>query len=341
MQTVNNDVTPAMPRGRLAPSPTGALHLGNARSFLLAWLSIRAQGGSVLLRMEDLDHPKNKPGADQQALDDLRWLGLDWDEGPDRGGPFAPYVQSQRIHDYAAALETLREAGLVYPCICSRQDVEAAQRAPHADETCAPYPGTCRGRFRDYDEAMAALPPGRLPAWRFRTPDQSVTIHDCFAGTITANVARRDGDFVIARHRDGAGYMLAVVVDDVAMRVSHVLRGDDLLPATHRQWLLYRALNRDCPEFAHVPLVVGNDGRRLAKRHGDTRLSFYRERGVTSSSVIRLLGSWCGIADAHKASTANDLLNHFDLDKVPRHPIVLDETVYNETAWLSLDSQKS
>lgn len=310
-------------RGRLAPSPTGALHLGNARSFLLAWLSIRVRGGRVVLRMEDLDHPKVKPGAAAQALEDLRWLGLDWDEGPDIGGGHAPYVQSQRTALYAAALERLQTQGLVYPCVCSRTDVEHAQSAPHAGEDGPRYPGTCRGRFSSFEEAAATLPVGRLPAWRFCVPDGTLVFEDGFAGRVAANVSERDGDFVIARHREGAGYMLGVVVDDAQMGITEVLRGDDLLPATHRQILLYRALGLEPPQFVHVPLVVSTDGRRLAKRHGDTRLSALRERGVTPERVVGLLAHWCGWAEAGSELAAHALLKRFDLKTVPHAPVVL------------------
>jgi len=223
------------PRGRLAPSPTGALHLGNARTFLLAWLSIRSRNGTLVLRMEDLDHPKVKPAAAQEALDDLRWLGLDWDEGPDVGGPYEPYVQSARIAGYRAALERLRALGRVYPCVCSRRDVENAQSAPQEGEDGLFYAGRCRGRFTDFATAAAALPAGRLPAWRFRAEPGPQSLQDGFCGRQTRDSAVETGDFVLARHADGAGYMLACVVDDDAMRIDEALRGADLLAAAHRQ----------------------------------------------------------------------------------------------------------
>ncbi len=318
-----NGVQGPVIRGRLAPSPTGALHLGNARSFLLAWLSIRSRGGRLVLRMEDLDHPKVRPAAAVQALDDLRWLGLDWDEGPDEGGPCGPYVQSERTAYYSAALARLQEQGLVYPCVCSRSDVESAQSAPHAGDEGPRYPGTCRGRFDTFDAAAARLPAGRLPAWRFLAPDEPVVADDGFAGRIVANVAARDGDFVLARHREGAGYMLGVVVDDGHMGITEVLRGDDLLPATHRQLLLYRALALEPPRFIHVPLVVSPGGRRLAKRHGDTRLASLRAQGVSAASVVGLLAYWCGWADRGEECTAAGLLDRFALEAVPRTPVVL------------------
>jgi glutamyl-tRNA synthetase len=314
-------------RGRLAPSPTGALHVGNARSFLIAWLSIRSRRGSVLLRMEDLDHPKVKPQAAAQALDDLRWLGLDWDEGPDNGGPFAPYVQSARTARYAAALAQLQAAALAYPCVCARRDVEAGQSAPHAGEDGLAYDGACRGRFAGYAQAAATLPPGRLPAWRFRAAAGETVFSDGFSGVQRAHVAEMTGDFVMARHPQGAGYMLAVVADDAAMGVTEVLRGDDLLPATHRQLLLYRALGLTPPRFIHVPLVVAPDGRRLAKRHGDTRLATLRQMGLRPSQVVGLLAWWCGWAAPDEELMPADLLPRFRLETIPHDPVVLTEAV--------------
>lgn len=314
-------------RGRLAPSPTGALHLGNARTFMIAWLSVRSRGGTLLLRMEDLDHPKNKPGAADAALADLRWLGLDWDEGPDIGGPHAPYTQTQRRIHYVRALETLRARGLAYPCVCSRRDVECGQSAPHTEDGLF-YAGLCRDRFADYEAARRVLPPDRLPAWRFRVPQgEIVRFEDGFCGLCEQEVSAVSGDFVLARDPDGAGYMLAVVVDDAAMGVTEVVRGDDLLPATPRQLLLYRALNLTPPAFIHVPLVVSEEGRRLAKRHGDTRISALRAAGITPEQVIGLLAWWCGWAAWGERLTLRDLLPRFDLATLRREPAVLTPQV--------------
>lgn len=332
------------PRGRLAPSPTGALHLGNARSFLAAWLSIRSRDGTLVLRMEDLDHPKVKPGAAEQALDDLRWLGLDWDEGPDIGGPCGPYVQSRRTEYYAAALGTLQAAGKVYPCVCTRRDVEQGQSAPHLGDEGPRYAGTCDGRFADYAEALAfrraeagdtaADSPNLLPAWRFRAGGPTA-FEDGFHGRQRGDVAATDGDFVLARHPLGAGYMLAVVADDAAMGITEVLRGDDLLPATHRQLLLYQALNLEPPRFTHVPLVVSEDGRRLAKRHGDTRIATLRRMGFTPEAVVGLLAWWSGWATWGESLTPRGLLPRFNLAGMPRTPAVLDARVRR---WLRIDS---
>jgi len=317
-------------RGRLAPSPTGALHLGNARTFLIAWLRVRSRRGSLVMRMEDLDHPKNKAGAAAAALEDLRWLGFDWDEGPDVGGPHAPYMQTARTASYARALEVLRAGGWVYPCVCSRRDVESGQSAPHTEDGLY-YPGTCRGRFADYASARRALPAGRLPAWRFRVPEgETVRFEDGFHGTYEQDVAALSGDFVVARDPLGAGYMLAVVVDDAAMGITEVVRGDDLLPATPRQLLLYRALGLTPPLFVHVPLVVSEEGRRLAKRHGDTRICALRGAGLPPEKIIGLLAWWCGWAAWGESLTLRDLLPRFDMRTLPHEPVVLSARVKDE-----------
>lgn len=297
--------------GRLAPSPTGALHLGNARTFMIAWLRARACGGRVIFRMEDLDHPRDKPGAASAAVEDLRWLGFDWDE---------EYVQSERKDLYREALERLHRDGRVYPCTCSRKDVENAQSAPHAGEQLF-YPGTCRGRFASWAEAADAIAP-RTPCWRFRVPDGTVVrFDDVFAGAFEQDVSRTLGDFPVARDAFGAGYTLAVAVDDALMGVTEVVRGDDLLAATPAQILLYRALGYEPPAFCHVPLVVGTDGRRLAKRHGDTRIASYRAAGRTPEQLLGQLAATCGWGDGSPVSL-RDLLPRFTLETIPHAPAV-------------------
>lgn len=315
----------SVPVGRLAPSPTGALHLGNARSFLLAWLSVRSRGGRLVLRIEDLDHPKVKPGAAAAALEDLRWLGLDWDEGPDVGGPHGPYVQTERRPLYREALGTLRAAGLAYPCVCSRKDVEEAQSAPHGrDPHSLGYPGTCRGRFADWAEARSVLPPERLPVWRFRTEPGESVFEDAFLGVRRLDLAGELGDFAMARDEDGAGYQLACTVDDAAMGVTEVVRGDDLVDATHCQLAIYRALGLPPPVFCHVPLVVAEDGHRLAKRHGDTRICALRAAGLPPGRIIGLLAWWSGLAPYGADATPASLIPEFLFARVPKSPAVLD-----------------
>ena len=317
--------------GRLAPSPTGALHLGNARTFMIAWLRARSQGGRVVFRMEDLDHPRDKPGAASAAVEDLRWLGFDWDE---------EFVQSERRGTYRGALEFLRARGLAYPCVCSRRDVECAQSAPHSGDQLH-YPGTCRGRFdgwasaqRFLDESSAGAGTRRVPCWRFAVgPSVAVAFDDAFAGRFEQNVSATLGDFPLARDEDGAGYTLACAVDDALMGVTEVVRGDDLLPATPAQILVSRALGpwleetagRPCapsPAFCHVPLVVGPDGRRLAKRHGDTRIASLRAAGASPEEVVGFLAASCGWIHEGGRATLGGLLPRFDLASIPRRPFV-------------------
>lgn len=290
---------------------------------MIAWLRARAAGGRVLLRTEDLDHPRDKPGAAAQAIADLRWLGFDWD---------AEYVQSERKAIYRSALEFLHAQGLVYPCVCSRKDVEAAQSAPHAGEQLH-YPGTCRGRFATYEEASAVRP---QPCWRFRVPPRTrVAFDDVFAGHYESDVAATLGDFPLARDAGGAGYTLAVVVDDLLMGVTEVVRGDDLLPATPAQLLLVRALapwleKQSKPihysllplTYLHVPLVVGPDGKRLAKHHGDTRVAAFRAAGWSPERLIGLLAASCGWCAPGEVLTLRELLPRFRLSTVPRAPFV-------------------
>jgi len=303
--------------GRLAPSPTGAQHVGNARTYLIAWLSARSQGGQVLLRMEDIDSPRIKPGAAEQALDDLRWLGLDWDEGP--------IVQTERLPIYEQALATLQRQELVYPCTCTRTDIERAASAPHLEHEGPIYPGTCAHR-RVADAATLSQP----FAWRLRVADETIAFDDGFHGRTALNVRELGGDFVVWKSAGTPAYQLAVVVDDALFGVSEVVRGDDLLSSTPRQLLLYRALGYPPPRFIHVPLVVGADGRRLAKRHGDTRLASLRAAGVTPEALLGLLAWSCGWLERVEPITTRDLLPRFRLDAIPGKPFVLRPELLGE-----------
>jgi glutamyl-tRNA synthetase len=301
---------PAPYVGRLAPSPTGAQHVGNARTYLIAWLAARSQQGRVLLRIEDIDSPRIKAGAAEQALDDLRWLGLDWDG--------EPIVQTQRLGLYQAALETLKSHELVYPCTCSRSDIEQAASAPHLEHEGPVYPGTCAGR-KAADAAALAGP----YAWRFRLPTATPAFDDRLRGRTQFDLHQLGGDFVVWKSAGTPAYQLAVVVDDAAQGVTEVIRGDDLIPSTPRQLLLYEALGLPAPRFVHVPLVVGPDGRRLAKRHGDTRLGTLRTAGVRPEALVGLLAWSCGWLPEIRPITPPDLLPHFRLDAIPPSPFVL------------------
>lgn len=312
MPTSDSTASPSLPHGRLAPSPTGAQHVGNARTYLIAWLSARSRNGEVRLRIEDIDSPRVKAGAAEQAVEDLHWLGLDW-EGE-------PIVQTTRVTLYESALQELKRQELVYPCTCSRSDIAAAASAPHAEHEGPTYPGTCAHR-RAGDAAVLAAE-GQSFAWRFRVKE-SPSFNDRFAGEQHLDLKQLGGDFVIWKNAGTPAYQLVVVVDDAAMGITEVVRGDDLLPSTPRQLLLYQALGLTAPAFAHVPLVVGEDGRRLAKRHGDTRLSTLRERGVTAEKLIGLLAWSCGWIDRPEPTAACELLPLFSLEAIPRRPFVL------------------
>ena len=297
---------------RLAPSPTGALHLGNARTFLVNWLLARQKGWRIILRVEDLDGPRVKASADRGLIEDLQWLGIDWDEGP--------IYQSQRRERYASAMRRLVETAQVYSCVCSRREVEEAASAPHGDSGPI-YPGTCRGRFASRDEAQRQS--GRQAAMRFKVPPARVRFTDALRGVCEYDATAELGDFVVEKGDGTPAYQLAVVIDDAEMGVTDVVRGEDLIDSTARQQLIYDALGRrdHIPRYIHLPLIVGSDGRRLAKRHGDTRLAYYRDAGVMPERVVGLLARWCGIDNTGPCTKAHDLLSSFGVVNLPRGPI--------------------
>jgi glutamyl-tRNA synthetase len=296
--------------GRLAPSPTGAQHVGNARTYLIAWLAARSQGGRIVLRIEDIDSPRVKSGAAKQALDDLRWLGLDWDIGP--------IVQTERLELYRAALIRFQEQELVYPCTCTRGDIEAAASAPHAEHEGPAYPGTCSGRRA----VNAGQITDRTFSWRFRVTD-SPGFTDGLCGRIQIDLHQVGGDFVVWKSSHTPAYQLAVVVDDADQHITEVIRGDDLVNSSPRQLLLYQALQLTPPRFTHVPMVVGPDGRRLAKRHGDTRLSSLRQAGVAPEALVGLLAWSCGWVEKISPISPAELLPRFRLDTIPQQAFVL------------------
>ncbi|HTP28691.1 MAG TPA: tRNA glutamyl-Q(34) synthetase GluQRS [Anaeromyxobacteraceae bacterium] len=312
---------PLSSRGRFAPSPTGPLHLGNARTALLAWLAARSGESSFVLRIEDLDGPRVKPGLEKSIVEDLRWIGLDWDEGPDVGGASGPYRQSERLARYRGALAQLRAAGRVFPCFCSRAEIAAASQAPGGASDEGPrYPGTCRNLSSREIEAQRAR---RLPSWRFRVPQGLVSFPDGMHDLCSFDVAGEIGDFVVARADGIPAYQLAVVVDDAAMGVEEVVRGDDLLSSTARQLLLYRALGLRAPRFSHVPLVLGEDGGRLAKRHGARSVGELREVGADPLAVTGLLAALSGLAPAGGRARPRELVSGFALSRLLKGPVML------------------
>lgn len=301
---------PSSAVGRLAPSPTGGQHLGNARTFLINWLALRSLGGRLLLRIEDIDSPRVRPGATEQLLADLAWLGLDW-EG-------SPTTQSQRLELYHAALQRLMASEKVYPCTCSRRDIELAASAPHAEHEMPRYPGTCAHRV-----ASDAARLGRPFAWRFRGAPSPPVFTDVFAG-VQELPEFLGGDFVVWKADGTPAYQLAVVVDDADQGITDVIRGNDLIPSTPRQLQLFKALGASPPRYHHVPLVKGADGLRLAKRHGEARLAAFRERGMNAESLLGWLAWSCGWLAEPLPVTAEMLVPLFRWDSIPREPWIVD-----------------
>ena len=280
-------------RGRLAPSPTGYLHLGHARTFWTAQIRARANAGTLVFRNEDIDSTRFKMEFVPAMIEDLRWFGFEWSEGPDCGGPFAPYNQSERMCFYQAALEKLRAGSFIYPCACSRKDIRDAARAPHAEDDEIVYPGTCRGKGDEWRvtgdaKSQPSSLATRHASLRFRVPDgETVAFDDGNCGEQRLVAGTDFGDFVVWRGDGVPSYQLACVVDDAAMHITEVVRGADLLVSTARQLLLYRALGLTPPAFFHCPLWLDEAGVRLAKRHDALSLRALRDCGETPESLRR------------------------------------------------------
>ncbi|HLG73029.1 MAG TPA: tRNA glutamyl-Q(34) synthetase GluQRS [Chloroflexota bacterium] len=296
-----------MSRGRFAPSPSGDLHLGGARTALVAWLAARRDGGEFLLRIEDIDRPRVVPGAEQRILEDLCWLGLDWDGEPVR--------QSDRLPLYEAALARLD--GGVFPCFCSRADVAQAASAPHGPAQA--YPGTCRNLTPE--EVRARLDSGRAPCLRLRAPDREL----CFEDAVHGRVCGQSDDFIVRRSDGLFAYQLAVVVDDVEMGIEEVVRGDDLLESTTRQLLLYEALGAPPARFAHVPLMLGPDRQRLSKRHGSISVRAFRAAGWTAPQLTGWLAATLGLVPERTEIEPAALVSGFAFEQIRREPFVLPE----------------
>lgn len=302
-------------RGRFAPTPSGRMHLGNLLAALLAWLDARSGGGELVLRIEDLDTQRTSRLFAAQLLDDLRWLGLDWDQG----GLEPDYRQSRRTACYEEAFRLLEERGLIYPCYCSRTERMAAS-APHREDGAVVYSGRC---FRLTAAERAELEgQDRRPAWRVRCPDLSVTVEDGNCGTYTENLARDCGDFIVRRSDGVFAYQLAVVVDDALMGVDHVVRGRDLLCSAPRQAWLHEVLGYPPPRFFHTPLLLAPDGRRLAKRDHDLDMGALRER-YSPGELTGLLAWYAGLVDRPEKVTAAELVPLFSWAKVPKNDVVV------------------
>ena len=301
------------PAGRFAPSPSGRLHLGNLACSLLAWLSARSRGGRVILRIEDLDAARCPRVYADQLEEDLRWLGLDWDEGGSRGGPHGPYYQSECGEIYTKSYKKLEAMGLVYPCFCSRAQLHAAS-APHTADGNVVYPGTCRGLT---PAQVAEKSRVKAPAWRIRVPDEEIAFTDLCMGPYRENLLASCGDFYLRRADGVFAYQLAVVVDDAAMGVTQVVRGSDLLDSTPRQLWLQEELGLPHPEYGHVPLLLAPDGRRLAKRDRDQELGELQSR-YTAPELVGRLAHLAGLIPEPVPITPAELLPQFSWEKLPK-----------------------
>jgi glutamyl-tRNA synthetase len=319
------------PRGRLAPSPTGRLHLGNAFAFLAAWLSARKQGGALVLRLEDIDPERSRASFADGIVEDLAWLGLTWDEGPDKGGPHAPYAQSARFERYAALLADFARRGLIYPCYCTRKELRTLASAPHVGDEGAPYPGTCRTLDGSALAAHAASGkkaslrlnadaamriPGTERAKRPAVGIEPLSFHDAVLGEQRRSLRDCGGDFALRRSDDVVAYQLAVAADDAAMGITEVVRGDDLLPSTPRQLLLFRLMGKNPPSYAHLPLLRDAQGQRLAKRHKALELASLRSAGIAPAAVTGFLAFLAGWLDKPEAAGPEELLPYFSWQRL-------------------------
>lgn len=308
-------------RVRFAPSPTGKLHLGGARTAIYNWAFARAQGGSFILRIEDTDPTRSTEENTQIILRAMRWLGLDWDEGPDVGGDFGPYFQTERTELYREALEKLVANGRAYPCFCSVEKLAADKEAAIArKDSFIGYQGTCRDL--DPKEAKARIAAGEPHTWRLRVPHDrgDVLVHDLIHGDVVFN-ARELDDFVIVRSDGTPTYNFAVVVDDANMQISHVIRGDDHLSNTPKQVLIYEALDYEVPKFAHLSMILGPDGKKLSKRHGATSVEEFRDEGYLSDVMVNQLSLLGWALDGETTIMSRETIQkNFSLDHVSKNP---------------------
>jgi glutamyl-tRNA synthetase len=312
-------------RGRYAPSPTGGLHLGNARSALAAWLHTRWLQGIFVMRIEDLDRQRSRPGTAAINLDELRWLGLDWDEGPDCGGDYAPYTQSQRADYYHEILERLRPQ--TFECYLSRRDLQELASAPHGPLDIYGLPERALNQTLRTQKIAA----GKPPALRLLGPQHEICFQDQLQGPQSWPV----GDFVLVRADGEWAYQLAVVADDMAMCIDHIVRGDDLLPSTAAQIVLYRTLGAPIPDFLHVPLLHDHTGQRLSKRKGALTLSALRTSGVQAPALVGLLGYSLGLLAKPEALLPRELLSCYRPEYLRRDPGFLNMA---DLQWLGLEA---
>ncbi len=309
-------------RTRFAPSPTGHLHIGNARTALMNWIFARHSQGKFILRIEDTDQKRSTRESEKSILADLQWLGLSWDEGPDVGGAYGPYRQSERFEIYQTHLEELIRAGHVYPCYCTPEELEARRASAIEKGTSPLYDGHCQHLTQK--EKMAFEAQGRKPAFRFRVPPGETAFEDLVKGKVTFQNETLS-DFVIVRPDGMPMYNFACVVDDHLMGITHVIRGDDHVSNTPRQILLYRAFGWECPLFTHIPMILGKDRERLSKRHGATSVDQYRTLGYLPEALVNFLSllSWSS-ASGEEILSMEQLIQDFDFSRVSNSPAVFD-----------------
>lgn len=307
--------------GRFAPTPSGRIHLGNILCAMLSWLSVRSKNGRYLLRIEDLDAMRCPRSLADLIEDDLKWFGIDWDDGGSAGGDL--WYQSCRTAIYDRYFDVLKDKGLLYPCFCSRAELHTAQ-APHRSDGTYIYAGTCRNLT---PEQIAEKSKRRPPAWRVRVPEREMSFMDGCQGVYTENLAHDCGDFIIRRSDGVYGYQLAVVVDDGLMGVTEVVRGSDLLNSTPRQMYLYEQLGFAIPQFYHMPLLTAPDGRRLSKRDGDLDLGVLREKFGRPEPIVGMLAKAAGLRPTAQPVQLSDLVTDFSWDKIPKQDIALPEEI--------------
>ena len=314
-------------RVRFAPSPTGKLHIGGARTAIYNWAFARAMGGKFILRIEDTDPERSTEENTQIILRAMRWLGLDWDEGPEVGGEYGPYKQTERFDTYTAALETLKERGAVYPCFCTKEELDAKREAAEKSEGgYAGYDRTCRGLSAE--EAQARIEAGEPHVWRLKVPENHgpIEFDDAVYGHMSFPAEVMD-DMILVRTDGTPTYNFAVVCDDANMKITHVVRGDDHLSNTPRQILIYEALGLPAPTFAHLSMILGGDGKKLSKRHGATSVEEYAERGYLPDTMVNFLAllGWSLDGETTIIDRAT-LCEKFGLDRITKKDAVFDET---------------
>ena len=311
-------------RVRFAPSPTGHLHIGGARTAIYNWAFARHHGGSFVLRIDDTDRERSTPENTQAILRAMRWLGLDWDEGPEAGGEYGPYFQTERASGYADALDRLKTSGHTYPCFCTPDELQLKRTAAREEGGFSGYDRTCRSL--SHEDSVSRIDAGEPHVWRIKVPDEreDITIDDTIRGDVSWSIDAMD-DFILMRTDGTATYNFATVIDDWTMQISHIIRGEDHLSNTPRQIVVYEALDAPVPTFAHMSLIFGADGKRLSKRHGATSVESYRDDGFLSEALLNYLAllGWSA-EDGTEVFDRETLIEKFDLSRVSKNPVLWD-----------------